>query len=108
MLIASVQSPKENVAYVLNKFKEQFPLSCDGFNGDDGVMKKFNDKIDSLVSKKGGPDAYGFIDYLTGKELQIYLQAVKIKPIKKKPMSFERLNMVIMTIMKYFESEIES
>lgn len=47
------------------------------------------------------------MDYLTGKELDPYIQAVKPKPTKKKPMSFERLNMVIMTILKYFESEMD-
>ena len=45
---------------------------------------------------------------MTGKEMNPYIQAIKVKPTKKKPMSFERLNMVIMTVMKYFESEIEA
>lgn len=44
------------------------------------------------------------MDYLTSAEMNGYIQAVKIKPTKSKPMSFERLNMVIMTIIKYFES----
>lgn len=46
------------------------------------------------------------MDYLAGEELHPYLQQVKAKPTKKKPMHFERLNMVIMTILKYFESEM--
>ena len=47
------------------------------------------------------------MNYITGKDLDTYVQAVKPKPTKKKPMSFERLNMVVMTIMKYFEQELE-
>jgi hypothetical protein len=39
--------------------------------------------------------------------LAAYPQAVRIKSSKKRPLSFERLNMVVMTIMKFFESEIE-
>lgn len=93
--------------YAIAKFKEQFPLSCDEFNGDQKEQTKFNDKIDGLLTKKGGPDAYAFMDYLTGKELDKYIQEVKPKATKKKPMSIERLNMVIMTILKCFESEIE-
>ena len=104
MLIASTQTPKENVAYVIGKFQEHFPLSCDDFGGDAAVQKKFGDKIASFTSKKGGPDAHAFMDYVTGKDMSGYIQAIKIKPTKSKPMSFERLNMVIMTIVKYFES----
>jgi hypothetical protein len=64
------------------------------------MLNKFNDKMDGLIGtgKKSGADAYGFINYLTGKELNPYIQVVKVKPTKKKPLSFERLNMVIMTI----------
>jgi len=74
------------------------------------MLKKFNEKMDTLIgnSKKGGADAYGFMNYLTGKEMNPYIQVVKVKPTKKKPLSFERLNMVIMTIIQYFESEIEA
>lgn len=63
--------------------------------------------MEAFITKRGGPDAFGFVDYLTGKELDPYIQAVKWKASKKKPMLFERLNMVIMTVLKYFESEIE-
>lgn len=62
-------------------------------------MNKFNDK-------KKGPDAYAFIDYLTSKELSGPVGSLNYKKItKKKPLNFDRLNMIIMAVFKYMEAD---
>lgn len=60
-----------------------------------------------MINEKN-PDAYGFIDYIVSKDLEEYIQTLKPKGTKKKPLSFERLNMMILPIFKYFESEKKS
>lgn len=62
-------------------------------------MNKINDK-------KRGPDAYAFIDYLASKDLSGPIGTLSHKKItKKKPLNFDRLNMIIMAIFKYLEAE---
>jgi len=75
---------------------------------DKKYMEKFEETIDTLCNKTIGSDPHGFIDFITEKELRNYIETLKPKGIKKKPMylSFDRLNMMIMTIFKFFESEI--
>tara|TARA_B110000285_G_scaffold228461_1_gene291474 strand:+ start:1091 stop:1360 length:270 start_codon:yes stop_codon:yes gene_type:complete len=60
--------------------------------------------MDTLNDKKN-PDAFGFIEYIASKDLSTYIQSLKPKGTKKKPLSFERLNLMVMPIFKYFESE---
>ena len=55
--------------------------------------------------KKKKVDAHSFIEYITGKDLSGYMSSLKPKPTKKKPLSFERLSMIIIPIFKYFEDE---
>jgi hypothetical protein len=57
------------------------------------------------LNNKTNPDAFGFIQYIASKELSSYIQSLKPKGTKKKPLSFERLNLMVMPIFKYFESE---
>lgn len=62
-------------------------------------MNKINDK-------KRGPDAYGFIDYLTSKDMNGPLSTLNYKKItKKRPFNFDRLNMIVMAMFKYMEAE---
>jgi hypothetical protein len=103
MQIASLLSPDENVVYVVNKFRDQLPMSVESYAG----AKPFEKAMDSFSNKKA-PDAYGFIEYLTSKDVQANaIQQLKAKGTKKKPLSFERLNIMVMTIFKYFETLAE-
>jgi len=62
-------------------------------------MNKINDK-------KRGPDSYGFIDFLVGKDMSGPVGSLNYKKItKKKPLNFDRLNMIVMAIFKYMEAE---
>jgi hypothetical protein len=67
-------------------------------------LDAFNKQMETLNDKKN-PDAFGFIQYIASKELSTYIQSLKPKGTKKKPLSFERLNLMVMPIFKYFESE---
>ena len=60
--------------------------------------------MESFKDQKN-PNAYGLIDYIASKELNPYIQSLKPKANKKKPLSFERLNLMVMPIFKYFETE---
>ena len=60
--------------------------------------------MDSLNDAKN-PDAFGFVEYIGSKDLSAYIQSLKPKGTKKKPLSFERLNLMVMPIFKYLESE---
>lgn len=59
---------------MIRKFKEQFPLCCEDFNGDQSALKNFHEKIDGIVSRRAGPDAIGFMEYVTSEELKPFLQ----------------------------------
>ena len=78
------------------------PENCDELKNNDKDLKSFIDQMEKLEKEKE-PDCHGFIDYLTGKELEKYLVTLKMKPTKKKPLSYERLNFMVMPIFKYFE-----
>jgi hypothetical protein len=78
------------------------PGSCEELKGKD--LEAFNKKMDTLNNDKN-PDAFGFIEYIASKDLSAYIQGLKPKGTKKKPLSFERLNLMVMPIFKYFESD---
>ena len=63
----------------------------------DRLDNKVNTQIDKFINPKN-PDAFGFIFYLTGDEFDKYLQQLKPKGTKKKPLSIERINMIVMAI----------
>ena len=60
------------------------------------------------LNNKTNPDAFGFIQYIASKQLSSYIQSLKPKGTKKKPLSFERLNLMVMPIFKYLESDFSS
>lgn len=93
--------PKENIRYIMSEFKKHLPISCEDLSGKS--LDAFNKKMDALNNEKN-PDAFGFIDYIVSKDLSPYLQGLKPKGTKKKPLSFERLNLMVMPVFKYFES----
>lgn len=107
MQIAQILEPKKNVNYIIGEFEKHLPGSCEELANNGKALKAFNQKIAQLSNAKN-PDAYGFIDYLVSKDLEPYLQTLKPKATKKKPLSFERLNMLILPIFKYFETEKRS
>ena len=78
------------------------PGSCEDLSGKQ--LDEFNKKMEALNDKKN-PDAFGFIEYIASKDLSTYIQGLKPKGTKKKPLSFERLNLMVMPIFKYFESQ---
>jgi hypothetical protein len=92
------------VNYIIGEFKKHLPGSCEELANDQKAMKQFEQKIGQLSNAKN-PDAYGFIDYIVSKDLEAYIQTLKPKATKKKPLSFERLNMMVLPIFKYFENE---
>lgn len=65
MQIASLLSPDENVVYVVNKFRDQLPMSVESYAG----AKAFEKAMDGFSNKKA-PDAFGFMEYLTSKDVQ--------------------------------------
>jgi len=86
----------------MSEFKRHLPGSCEELKGKD--LEAFNKKMDTLNDVKN-PDAFGFIEYIASKDLNTLIQGLKPKGTKKKPLSFERLNLMVMPIFKYFESE---
>ena len=92
--------PKENVKYVLSEFKEHLPISCPELK--DKKLQEFQKKMDDLAKNC---DAHGFIDYLASNDLQEHIQSLKSVAVKKKPLSFQRFNLIVMPCFKYFESD---
>jgi len=55
-----------------------------------------------------GPDAHGFMAYISSDEMvNKYFNQLKFKSTKKRPLSFERLNLIVFPVFKYFESQVE-
>lgn len=48
---------------------------------------------------------FGFLECITSKDMEKYMHVLQPKATKKKPLSFERLNMVVMPLIQYLESE---
>lgn len=53
------------------------------------------------------PCPHAFIKYITGSDLKNYFSSLKPKPTKKKPFSFDRFNMIVMPIFKFFEEDFK-
>ena len=98
--MANIQSPEENVVYMMENFNELLPQSCEELSGN--ALKTFEDKMNKFSNKKS-PDAHGFLEYVCGSDLTKYMQSLKAAATKKKPLSFQRLNTIIMAIFKGFE-----
>ena len=107
MQIASILSPEENVCYVIQKFQTQLPMSVEALS-DPKATTAFDKKIKEMSNPKS-PDAYAFIEYITSADFQKNcLSVLKPKGTKKKPLSFERLNIMVMAIFKYLETLVEA
>ena len=50
------------------------------------------------------PDAHAFVKFVTSNELKKYIGALKPKATKKKPLSFDRLSIIVMAVFKFLES----
>ena len=107
MQLAQILDPEENISYVIQKFKENLVETCEDLKTNAKELKEFEGKINKILAgdKKKKVDAHSFIEYITSKDLAGYLSSLKPKPTKKKPLSFERLSMIIIPIFKYFEDE---
>jgi DNA repair ATPase RecN len=107
MQLAQILDPEENISYVIQKFKENLVETCEDLKTNAKELKDFEGKINKILAgdKKKKVDAHSFIEYITSKDLAGYLSSLKPKPTKKKPLSFERLSMIIIPIFKYFEDE---
>ena len=106
MQIASILSPEQNVCYVVQKFTAQLPMSVESL-AEPKAKAAFEKKMKEIANPKS-PDAYGFIEYITSDDFQAScLPLLKPKGTKKKPLSFERLNIMVMAIFKFFESLVE-
>jgi len=90
----------------MTKFKQYLPLSFEDLANDEEDLERFELKVDSFKSQgKKGPDAHGFLAFLTSEEMVTkYINQLRFKSTKKKPLSFERLNLIVFPIFKYFES----
>jgi hypothetical protein len=53
--------------------------------------------------KNAVPDAYGFVKYVTSGDLKSYISGLKPKATKKKPLSFDRLNIIMMSVFNFLE-----
>ena len=107
MQLAQILDPEENISYVIQKFKENLVETCEDLKTNAKELKDFEGKINKILAgdKKKKVDAHSFIEYITGKDLSGYMASLKPKPTKKKPLSFDRLSMIIIPIFKYFEDE---
>ena len=107
MQLAQILDPEENISYVIQKFKENLVETCEDLKTNAKELKDFEGKINKILAgdKKKKVDAHSFIEYITSKDLAGYLSSLKPKPTRKKPLSFERLSMIIIPIFKYFEDE---
>ena len=107
MQLAQILDPEENISYVIQKFKENLVETCEDLKTNAKELKDFEGKINKILAgdKKKKVDAHSFIEYITSKDLAGYLSSLKPKPTKKKPLSFDRLSMIIIPIFKYFEDE---
>jgi DNA repair ATPase RecN len=107
MQLAQILDPEENISYVIQKFKENLVETCEDLKTNAKELKDFEGKINKILAgdKKKKVDAHSFIEYITSKDLAGYMSSLKPKPTKKKPLSFERLSMIIIPIFKYFEDE---
>ena len=107
MQLAQILDPEENISYDIQKFKENLVETCEDLKTNAKELKDFEGKINKILAgdKKKKVDAHSFIEYITSKDLAGYLSSLKPKPTKKKPLSFERLSMIIIPIFKYFEDE---
>ena len=88
------------------------PQTIEDLQNDEKSLKKFNDKIEKLITpdtkgrgKQAESDVFGFFEYLMSPDLSPYIQSLLPKATKKKPLSFERLNMIVMPLFKYLEQE---
>ena len=112
MQLAQILSPEENLTYVMGKFKELLPESCEDLKSNKKELEAFNSKMDKIMTASGSrkypvPDAHAFIEYVTSKDLSKYLSSLKPKPTKKKPFSFDRFNIIVMPVFKYLEGNIK-
>lgn len=107
MQLAQILDPEENISYVIQKFKENLIETCEDLKTNAKELKDFEGKISKILAgdKKKKVDAHSFIEYITSKDLAGFMSSLKPKPTKKKPLSFDRLSMIIIPIFKYFEDE---
>lgn len=107
MQLAHILEPEQNLSYVIEKFKENLIETCDDLKSNEKEVKDFESKISKILAgdKKKKADAHAFIEYITGKDLSGYMASLKPKPTKKKPLSFDRLSLIVIPIFKYFEEE---
>lgn len=107
MQLAQILEPEDNLSYVIQKFKENLIETCDDLKSNAKEQKDFEGKINKILAgdKKKKVDVHAFIEYITGKDLSSYMSSLKPKPTKKKPLSFDRLSMIVIPIFKYFEDE---
>mgnify|MGYP006092602417 CR=1 FL=1 len=107
MQLAQILDSEENISYVIEKFRDNLIETCEDLKTNAKELKDFEGKINKILAgdKKKKVDAHSFIEYITGKDLSGYMSSLKPKPTKKKPLSFERLSMIIIPIFKYFEDE---
>lgn len=104
MQLANILEPEENLTYVITKFKENLVETCEDLRSNEKAMKDLESNISKLIgSGKKKVDPHGFIAYITGKDLAAYMTALKPKPTKRKPLSFDRLAILVIPIFKYFE-----
>ena len=59
------------------------------------------------TKKSPVPDAHAFVKYITGSDLKTYIGGLKPKATKKKPLSFDRLNIIMMSVLKFLEEKIK-
>lgn len=59
------------------------------------------------TKKNPVPDAHAFVKFVTGKDLEKYLSTLKAIATKKKPLSIYRLNIIMMSVFKYLETNIK-
>ena len=107
MQLAQILDPEENISYVIQKFKENLIETCEDLKTNAKELLDFEGKISKILAgdKKKKVDAHSFIEYITSKDLAGFMSSLKPKPTKKKPLSFDRLSMIIIPIFKYFEDE---
>jgi hypothetical protein len=95
----------------MESFVEKLCLSNEDLANNDKAKAQLTDSVAQFISgdkknknRSSEPDVFGFLEYLMGKEMKLYMDDLLPKATKKKPLSFERLNMIVMPLIQFLES----
>jgi len=98
----------------MENFAEKLPQTLEELASDAKALKSLQEKVGKMANpgeelikgklQKIEPDVHGFMEYLMGDEMKGWMAQLLPKATKKKPLSFERLNMIVMPLIQFLET----